>query len=284
MSLIFFSFNTRDRAIAMEFADQLKARGHDLVIEVDQPIRLPHWRQKLMEALRSSDGVVALLTPNSVESQYVIGDTGAARLLMETEEFFFVPVLFDIREIPSFLQDLYVVKHPPQKPVAETVDEIDKTIATHMQHVRTKEKRKNRVFIGHGRSSDWMELKEFLQDRLGLAWDEFNREPTAGLTTGQRLEDMLDSSLFAFLVMTSEDTHKDGTQHARQNVVHEVGLFQGRLGFKRAIVLFEEGTEEFSNITGLTQIRFPKGRIRSAFEDIRLVLEREGLISREQGS
>ena len=28
---------------------------------------------------------------------------------------------------------------------------------------------------------------------------------------------------------------------ARMNVIHEVGLFQGRLGFERAIVLLEEG-------------------------------------------
>jgi predicted nucleotide-binding protein len=45
------------------------------------------------------------------------------------------------------------------------------------------------------------------------------------------------------------------------NVIHEVGLFQGRLGFKRAIVLLEEGCKEFSNIQGLGQIRYPKGNI-----------------------
>ena len=84
--------------------------------------------------------------------------------------------------------------------------------------------------------------------------------------------------------MTSEDTHEDGTLHARQNVVHEVDLFQGRLGLKRAIVLLEEGTEEFSNITGLTQIRFPKDKIRAVFEDIRQVLEREGVVSRDSTS
>jgi hypothetical protein len=43
-------------------------------------------------------------------------------------------------------------------------------------------------------------------------------------------------------------------------------------------VLLEEGCEEFSNIHGLGQIRFPKEDIRPAFEEIRRVLEREGLI------
>jgi hypothetical protein len=35
---------------------------------------------------------------------------------------------------------------------------------------------------------------------------------------------------------------------------------------------------EFSNIAGLGQIRFPKANIASKFEEIRLVLEREGLL------
>ena len=50
------------------------------------------------------------------------------------------------------------------------------------------------------------------------------------------------------------------------------------MGFEKAIVLFEEGCQEFSNITGLTQIRFPKGDIEARFEQIRRVLEREGVL------
>jgi predicted nucleotide-binding protein len=101
----------------------------------------------------------------------------------------------------------------------------------------------------------------------------------AGVTTTARLSELLDAAAFALLVMTAEDEQVDGSVRARENVVHEVGLFQGRLGFSRAIVLLEEGCEEFSNIHGLGQIRFPKGRISAIFEDIRAVLEREGLVS-----
>ena len=38
------------------------------------------------------------------------------------------------------------------------------------------------------------------------------------------------------------------------------------------------GFEEFSNIQDLGQIRFPSGNIKAIFEDIRHVLEREGLV------
>jgi len=84
--------------------------------------------------------------------------------------------------------------------------------------------------------------------------------------------------VLAFLVMTAEDELVDGKMQARMNVVHEAGLFQGRLGFTRAIILLEEGCEQFTNIQGLGQIRFPKENIKAAFEEVRQVLEREGII------
>jgi predicted nucleotide-binding protein len=37
--------------------------------------------------------------------------------------------------------------------------------------------------------------------------------------------------------MTGEDTHNDKEKHARPNVIHDAGFFQGRLGFRRAIIL-----------------------------------------------
>jgi predicted nucleotide-binding protein len=135
-----------------------------------------------------------------------------------------------------------------------------------------------KVFIGHGRSAVWRDLKDFLQDRLDLPWDEFNRVPMAGITNVARLSQMLDDASIAFLLMTAEDEQSNGKLHARMNVIHEAGLFQGRLGFTRAIVILEEGCEEFSNIQGLGQLRFPVGNIASIFEDVREILEREGLV------
>lgn len=96
-----------------------------------------------------------------------------------------------------------------------------------------------RVFIGHGRSHVWKNLKDFIQDRLHLPWDEFNRIPVAGQTNIARLSTMLDNAAIAFIVMTAEDEQADQKLHARMNVIHEAGLFQGRLGFDKAILLLE---------------------------------------------
>jgi predicted nucleotide-binding protein len=134
------------------------------------------------------------------------------------------------------------------------------------------------IFIGHGRSNQWLVLKDFLKERLHLPFEEFNRVPPAGISTQERLDEMLSKCGFAFLVFTAEDAHSDETLHARENVIHEAGLFQGRLGWRRAIVLLEDGCEEFSNIVGLGQIRFQKENIASCFEEVRRVLEREGFL------
>jgi len=148
--------------------------------------------------------------------------------------------------------------------------------ASHLERKNRRKKATNRVgtnvFIGHGRSGIWRELKDFIQDRMRLPSDEFNRVPVAGVTNVTRLSEMLDAAAIAFLVMTAEDEMGDGELQARMNVVHEAGLFQGRLGFARAIVLWEEGCKGFSNIEGLGQIRFPKGNIGVAFEEIRMII------------
>ena len=136
----------------------------------------------------------------------------------------------------------------------------------------------NTVFLGHGgASTEYLKLGVWLSDH-GLEWEVFDRKPTAGMSTKERLSEMLDNAQFAFLFMTPEDELADGAMIARSNVVHEVGLFQGRLGWLKAIVLLEEGCEEFSNIEGVGQIRYPKGNVKAAFDEIRTVLEREGVL------
>ena len=134
-----------------------------------------------------------------------------------------------------------------------------------------------KYFIGHGGSSEWLKLKDFLENTLKLPYEEFNRIPQAGKITSLRLKEMLESCCMAFLIMTGEDEHTDGTLHARENVIHEIGLFHAQLGYEKAIILLEEGCEIFSNIHGITYIPFPKGKIDAAFEKIRGVLERESI-------
>ena len=200
------------------------------------------------------------------------------------------------RDTHAMSQGLQVAAHQSLIAHALSATVLENAIATlasgvreavsHLKRLETRRYKASSVgtniFIGHGHSPLWRELKDFIEDRLHLLVDEFNSVPVAGITTTARLSELLDAAAIAFLVMTAEDEQADGKKRARENVVHEVGLFQGRLGFTRAIVLFEEGCEEFSNIHGLGQIRFPKGNVSAKFEDVRAILEREGLIEPSQ--
>jgi predicted nucleotide-binding protein len=132
-----------------------------------------------------------------------------------------------------------------------------------------------KIFIGHGRDPQWRDLKDHLHEKHGLHVVAYEIGPRAGLSVKEVLEQMLEDSSFAVLVLTSEDLHTDGEWHARDNVIHEVGLFQGSLGFEKAIILLEDGVKEFSNILGINQVRFAKGSIRETFGEVLAVIRRE---------
>ena len=134
---------------------------------------------------------------------------------------------------------------------------------------------KPKVFIGHGRSTLWRDLKDHLHDKHDYDVVAYEIGSRAGHAIRDILEDMLSKSSFAVLVMTAEDQTIDGHFQARQNVIHETGLFQGRLGFSRAIILLEDGAEEFSNIHGIEQIRFSRGNIKETYGEFLATIKRE---------
>ncbi len=132
-----------------------------------------------------------------------------------------------------------------------------------------------KIFIGHGRDQQWKLLKDHLHEQHGYKIEHYEIGPRAGTTVKEVLESMLNSSSFALLVMTGEDLDNVGNIHARENVIHEIGLFQGRLGFQKALVLKEDGVNEFSNIFGINQIRFSKKNIRESFGDVVAAIKKE---------
>ena len=131
------------------------------------------------------------------------------------------------------------------------------------------------IFLGHGKSTQWRDLKDHLRDKHGYQIEAYEVGARAGHTIRDILEEMLKNSSFAILIMTGEDRDENGIIHARDNVIHELGLFQGYLGFPRAIVLLEKDTHEFSNLHGIQQIRYSKGNIKETYGEILATLKRE---------
>ncbi|WP_411874982.1 TIR domain-containing protein [Vulcanococcus limneticus] len=131
------------------------------------------------------------------------------------------------------------------------------------------------VFIGHGRSLQWRDLKDHLHEKHHYKVEAYETGARAGHSIRDILEEMVAKSSFAVLVLTAEDEQTNGGLRARQNVIHEAGLFQGRLGFPRAIMLLEAGVEEFSNVQGVQYIHFSRENIKETFGEVLATLRRE---------
>lgn len=116
------------------------------------------------------------------------------------------------------------------------------------------------VFIGHGGSDAWEVVRDYLEVD-GFNVIHFDSDERAGENTLYAIEGMLGQCDVAVVVMTGSDAMADGTMRARENVVHEVGLSQGKLGIANTFILLEDGCNEFTNIQGITQIRFKIGSI-----------------------
>ena len=129
------------------------------------------------------------------------------------------------------------------------------------------------IFIGHGKHNDWRDLKDHLQDKHNIPIIAYEVGSRAGHTIRDVLEDMLNESELAILVHTPEDELSDGSFNTRPNVVHETGIFQGRLGFSKAIILLKIGVNEFTNIDGIQQLRYKN--ISETFGDILAWIARE---------
>jgi predicted nucleotide-binding protein len=151
------------------------------------------------------------------------------------------------------------------------------------EDIESTEQQPFNIFIGHGHSPDWKQLRDHLREKHEYNIVTFETGARAGHHIRDILEEMLDQSSLAFMVLTGEDETAEQRLRARQNVIHETGLFQGKLGFTKAIVILEQGVEEFSNKAGIQHISFAKGHIDGVFGDVVATIKREmkrkGLVS-----
>ena len=122
-----------------------------------------------------------------------------------------------------------------------------------------------RVFISHGRAEDWREVQAYIERDVGIRTLELAQEPNLGRTVLEKLRQESERCTSAVIVMTGDDLGADGAPRARENVLHEIGYFQGKFGLAAVCLLHEEGTTIASNIHGLVYIPFPKGAVKAAF-------------------
>lgn len=135
-----------------------------------------------------------------------------------------------------------------------------------------------KVFIGHGRNELVRHrVKGFIADRCGFEPIILEELPSAGLTVVEKLEKYGRPADYAVLILTGDDITPSGEVQARQNVIEEVGWFQGALGRDRTALLVQEGTAIPSNIAGVVYVGFAGDEVQSAFDKLRAEFEEAGL-------
>ncbi|MGA3288133.1 MAG: nucleotide-binding protein [Bacteroidota bacterium] len=138
-------------------------------------------------------------------------------------------------------------------------------VRSHSRIGETPTEKPRRVFISHGRNQDWLQVQVYIEKDVKVQTLELAQEPNKGRTVLQKLGEESDKCSFAVIVMTGDDDLGVGAPRARENVMHEIGFFQGKYGLERVCLLYEEGTNIPSNIHGLVYIPFPKGYVNATF-------------------
>jgi predicted nucleotide-binding protein len=127
------------------------------------------------------------------------------------------------------------------------------------------------VFITHGRSNDWRTVQPFIERDVGLSTIELAQEANMGRTIIEKLIDNAARCNSAVIVMTGDDIANEEEARVRENVMHEIGFFQGRYGRNYVILLHEEGVNIPTNLAGVAYVPFPKNGIDASLH----VLQRE---------
>lgn len=139
-------------------------------------------------------------------------------------------------------------------------------------------KAENIIYIGHGQSKLWERLKVFLEDELKVKTASYESKSGAEDSIIQILERLLNSVTFVILILTAGYETKDGKIQAHQNILYEAGLFQGKIGFNKTIILRQEGNEDLTNLAGVQYIKFSDDNIEQTFYELGRVLKREQII------
>ncbi|BBC29217.1 hypothetical protein SGFS_005080 [Streptomyces graminofaciens] len=132
------------------------------------------------------------------------------------------------------------------------------------------------VFVAHGRSPQWLAVKAFVEQRFGVPVYSFESHSWGSRPVTEALTEYLHRCSFAVCVLTAEDATGDGHLVARQNVIHEIGLFQGHRGTDRVLVLVEEGCDSVPAAVAAYTAMFPRNAIHQALWPLDRALQSHG--------
>ena len=150
-----------------------------------------------------------------------------------------------------------------------------------VQNINRKyESSKPKAFISHSESTPALtELRDYL-DELGIEKLIVIKKPNLDRVIDDKVEAYLDEADFVIILATGDSRDRNGNLIPAGNVIHEIGLAQGKSKFKgRIIYLLEEKTEFPTNIKPRVYIRFNRNNIEHKFGDIVKEMKKMGFLN-----
>ena len=131
------------------------------------------------------------------------------------------------------------------------------------------------TFIDHGTNPIWTRVEKHLREDLMIECKTFLDSSYSSEQMVYSLSDFLDTCNFCVVILTKEDEQKGASEIIYQNIIHKIGLFQGRLGFNKTVLLKQDGIKFDTNFAGLQHITFSGSKIEQAFYELDKMLKRE---------
>lgn len=129
MAKIYISYQRDDQPFVIELANRLKSAGHTLSYDVDELTPGADWRTALDTGLKTSEVFVVVLSANTLKSQYVLTEVGAARAYaLESNRMLLVPIVIDNAPLPLSIQDIHAIIQPDSN-LDEIVPKVERAIS-----------------------------------------------------------------------------------------------------------------------------------------------------------
>jgi predicted nucleotide-binding protein len=157
---------------------------------------------------------------------------------------------------------------PQMERLERDIDQIFEVRAASQHATPEVREIQRRVFISHGRSKDWYEVQQHIERDLGLKSMELAQEPSRGQTVIEKLVANTNACDSAVIVMSGDDVDDEGKLRVRENVMHEIGYFQGAYGRSRVVLLHEEDVNVPTNLGGIVYVSYPKGLVKGTFGEL----------------
>lgn len=136
------------------------------------------------------------------------------------------------------------------------------------------------VFIIHGKSKVWKDVRKHINEQLNFATVVLIDEVDQGDLLDLFKESVWEDCDCAVAIMSPDDKMKNGRVRARQNVLFEIGYCQGLWdhyyqdeSIKPVIILKERKVEMPSDLAGNKVIMYTEGQISKSLEKLSVALE-----------